>query len=372
MSVALPQPLKLEPLPVRNTAPRVRFVFLDALRGLAALGIMLHHLERYGPLREPAAQVLPDWLVAFMQGGWIGVLLFFVMSGFVTAFSLRSTQITWRFAGMHFARRLVRLGLPYAVLVVLVLLLDMVMRVLLGLPSPIDNPPTWGQIAAHAFFLQDILGYDNFSTGLWFVCIEVQFCLLLLAMLGLAQWLSRGRSRAVQSAVLLAVLLPLTAVSLVVFGVYLDLECYGFYFVAILMLGMLGYWALQGSVPRWTFWALVAGFAMRLVWAFSPDLAFAVGFGLMVYLVGCAGRLETWLAQPVFQYLGKTSYSLFLIHYPVIHVVLVCGYLLTGDRPGPAVLWNFVAIIASLVAARFFYLLVEAPANRLASRLKRA
>jgi peptidoglycan/LPS O-acetylase OafA/YrhL len=331
---------------------------------------MLHHLEKYGPLRESAAQALPEWVVTTMVYGWTGVLLFFVISGFVAACSFRSQQITWRYAGLHFVRRLVRLGVPYFTLLALVLAMDLVLRVLLGVPTPTDDAPTLGRIVAHLFFLQDILGYDNLSTGLWFVCIEVQLCLVLLALLALAQRLSRGRSPGARSGILLAVFLPLALVSLATFGRYPEYECYAFYFFSILLLGIIGFWALQGTMPRWVFWTLLAAFGLRLVLEPSLDLAIAAGCGLMIYLVGRAGGLATWLSHPVLQYLGRISYSLFLIHYPVIHVVLLVGYRLTGDRAVAAVLWEVVAIAASFVAAHLFYTLVEAPSNRLAARLK--
>ena len=372
MSVVLPQPREVAFAPLQVSTPPVRFVFLDALRGVAAIGIMLHHLEKYGPLREPAAQVLPEWVVTTMVYGWTGVFLFFVMSGFVAACSFRSHEITWRYAGMHLLRRLVRLGVPYFVLLALVLAMDLVLRVLLGLPTPTDDPPTLGRIVAHLFFLQDILGYVNLSTGLWFVCIEVQLCFVLLALAALAQRLSRGRSAAARSAIFLAVFLPLGVVSLATFGRYPEYECYAFYYFSLLLLGILGFRALQGTLPRWAFWMLLAAFGLRLAWEPSLELAIGAACGLMIYLAGRAGGLSTWLSHPVLQYLGRISYSLFLIHYPVIHVVLLLGYRLTGDRPMAAVLWEAIAIAASLLAAQLFYALVEAPSNRLASRLKSA
>ena len=91
-----------------------------------------------------------------------------------------------------------------------------------GIPSPNDPPPTAVKLVANLSFLQDILGYGSLSAGLWFVCIELQFSLLFIALLGLAQRLSPG-SRCTAEPVggrsLLVVFVPLALLSLFVFNV---------------------------------------------------------------------------------------------------------------------------------------------------------
>jgi peptidoglycan/LPS O-acetylase OafA/YrhL len=74
------------------------------------------------------------------------------------------------------------------------------------------------------------------------------------------------------------------------------------------------------------------------------------------------------------QYLGRISYSLYLIHYAVNHVVTYVGWSLLGGSPSPplAATCLAMAMASSLIAAHFLYVWVEAPSTRWAARLKSA
>ncbi|MBW4440086.1 MAG: acyltransferase family protein [Plectolyngbya sp. WJT66-NPBG17] len=73
--------------------PKVRFYFIDALRGLAALWVVLFHAHLDERL-DSLEQSLPFWIDApFFTGGSLGVAIFFVLSGFVIVHSLRNATI---------------------------------------------------------------------------------------------------------------------------------------------------------------------------------------------------------------------------------------------------------------------------------------
>jgi len=59
-------------------AQSTRIHGLDTLRSLAILGVIVFHIRGYG---DPG--ILPDWLVPVAQFGWMGVDLFFVLSGYL-------------------------------------------------------------------------------------------------------------------------------------------------------------------------------------------------------------------------------------------------------------------------------------------------
>ena len=98
MSLALPTPAasapdRVAPCAVSGTggAPpkSERLAFIDALRGLAALAVAAYHIERYGPLAEPASRLIAGPIEEVIRHGWMGVQTFYVISGFVIAYSLR-------------------------------------------------------------------------------------------------------------------------------------------------------------------------------------------------------------------------------------------------------------------------------------------
>jgi len=70
------------------------------------------------------------------------------------------------------------------------------------------------------------------------------------------------------------------------------------------------------------------------------------------------------------KYLGRISYSLFLVHYPSGWLVTNLGYHITGDHPHAALLWLALAIPASIGAAHVLHVFVETPTSKLAARLK--
>jgi peptidoglycan/LPS O-acetylase OafA/YrhL len=94
---------------------------------------------------------------------------------------------------------------------------------------------------------------------------------------------------------------------------------------------------------------------------------------LSVYVAGRLGKLGTWLNYRPVQYLGAVSYSLYLIHFPMSHVVTTMGSSLLGDSPSPIVATAILilALAVSLLAAHILYTFVEAPSVRLAARFKR-
>lgn len=347
-----------------------RLVFIDALRGLSAVMIALHHIDRYEPLTAASA-ILPDSIQFMLKEGRLAVQVFFIISGFMIARSLRRTVLTPAVMGRFSLRRLIRLGLPYWTILAAVLAMD----VLLpwgGLP-PLNAEFTAGQVASEVFFVQYILGYSSTSTGLWFICIEVQFFLLFLAMLFVVQRLRRrGPVDAAQVGwpSRLVVFVPMALLSLFLFNLSDQYHAWVVYFFGVLFLGTILCWTLDGSVPRAAFWLYILAIVVRLAVRPTMQLEVALSAAVLIYGVGRLGRLNRWLSFRWLQYLGTISYSLFLVHYPVSHVVKCIAHRLTGDTPGIALAWLGLAFALSVVAAHFFYHWVERPASQLAERLK--
>lgn len=379
-----------------------RFTALDAFRGIGALAIACFHIHRYGPLPAAADQVLPDVFQGIIDMGWMAVQMFLVLAGFVTAYSLRNVRMSWPALANFSLRRVIRLGGPYWLVVVLVTAMS-VPAIYWLRDTSLTETVSLGQFLACLFFLQDILGFGNISAGMWFVCIDLQFGLLMPLMLGAAQWLARGRARgsAADVGALLLLFLPLAIGSLFFFNTTIENDMWVYPFFFMPFLGILGWWTLEGRMPRAVFWSYVAllvlggGYQVQIAsqalassppgeveadWLYSPsapqvhviEFSTAILTGVSIYLMGRFGVLTRWFALRPLQYLGAISYSLFLIHYPVSWCVTAIGYRLTGDRPWPALGWLALALTSSIGAAHLLHRYVEAPTLRLASRLKSA
>jgi peptidoglycan/LPS O-acetylase OafA/YrhL len=213
---------------------------------------------------------------------------------------------------------------------------------------------------AHTVFLQDILGYPSLSAGLWFVAIEFQLGLMYLVILLLRDVIVRFVNTD-RDWVSLAIGWPVALVSLFYFNVDERFDMWGIYFFAQFFTGVVVYHALQRRELRFQFGLYTAVVSAALVYAWRWRLAGSLLAGIIVYVAGRRDLLVRWPNSRTLDYLGRTSYSLFLVHYPVLLVVTtVWLYLGWTSRQGAAI-GLVVAYLASLAAAELFYRWVEAP-----------
>jgi peptidoglycan/LPS O-acetylase OafA/YrhL len=203
----------------------------------------------------------------------------------------------------------------------------------------------------------------------------MQFYLLFCLLLGLAQRLAtclprrEDSKRAVGWASAL-VFFPGALASLWWFNLDHRYENWIVFFFSMFFLGSLVWWTLEGGLPPGVLWAYVILIVARLTCVWGVEIGVALWAAITIYIVGRLSHLTDWLAWGPLQYLGRISYSLYLVHYPVSHVVVWTGHKLTGESPLAACGWTAVAVALSLLAAHVLNVLVEAPTARLAARLK--
>jgi peptidoglycan/LPS O-acetylase OafA/YrhL len=94
-------------------------------------------------------------------------------------------------------------------------------------------------------------------------------------------------------------------------------------------------------------------------------LATSLAVGLLLYFSESRGVRGQWSKSGFISYLGRTSYSLFLIHFPVFIIVASVWIRLQLNSPSETLVGLGIAFVASLVAAAAFYRLVEESAARL-------
>src|SRR5262249_17683132 len=87
---------------------------VEALRGIASIGVALFHFS------DQLSTFVPQ-LIA--RVGWLGVDMFFVISGFVIPYSIASCRYSITDFPRFICRRLVRLEPPYLLSIVLVIVM---------------------------------------------------------------------------------------------------------------------------------------------------------------------------------------------------------------------------------------------------------
>jgi peptidoglycan/LPS O-acetylase OafA/YrhL len=362
--------VQAEPASESSAVPKKRLVGLDGLRGIAALFVVLHHCYLMSFPGYPAITG-PAW-AGWMIFGHIAVVVFIVLSGFSLAVSPARRE--WELGGKkRFAiRRAWRILPPYwaALAFSLVMAWSVV-------PQPGEAEPTGKSVAVFGLLLQDIFGSPSPNGAFWSIAVEAQlyivFPILLLMLRKAHALLMLGAVTAIVVAV--GVLSPVS--SLVDKLQRLTPQFAALFAAGVFAAGIL---AASDRVRRlpWQWLSLLAATpviaAMAVkgsVWAIENyywvDLA--LGPAIAMLLAAAATERPRWLVTLLntgtMRSLGSFSYSLYLIHAPIVVAVYE---LLVSPRvaPGvPALLVTLaIAVPTSVVAARLFAAVFEIPFQR--------
>jgi peptidoglycan/LPS O-acetylase OafA/YrhL len=347
--------------------PGARFTLVDALRGVAALAVVLFHAAEGNHI--PNLLAAAPWLGSLLSHGHLGVAIFFVLSGFVIAHATYLQAPTIGYLGRFMLRRSIRLDPPYwiaiAIAVAFAFLSALVVR---------DKPwpeITWDQIAAHAFYLQDILGYHQLNTVFWTLCLEVQFYFVYVVLLCVARSAPSESQYGTVTCILLAcgcsLLWPLGVIGPYVPwpGTFPTLW-HGF------LVGSLAYWAIvreQLAPAFWIFATAVAAIAVLHDSSFSLVCALTAATLVVASRTGALYKGANWRW---IQLLGLISYSLYLLHNPVTGASFRVGYMITGRSIAMEILWWLVSILACIAAAAVMYRLIEQPSIALSHKVRQS
>ncbi|WP_406043666.1 acyltransferase [Micromonospora sp. NBC_00898] len=347
---SLPRQQTVAETPVAESAPvgrRPRLLVLDGLRLGAALMVVAYHLvgDRIG-VWQPSAATAFGPLHSVATYGFLGVQLFFVISGFVICMS------AWgRSVGDFFVSRVVRLYPAYwfAVLVTA--------GVLVAVPRGADLKVR--DVLGNLTMMQEFLGIRHLDLSYWTLTVEMIFYILF------AGLVARGLTyRAV-----VAFCAIWTVASLIVpkFGnqglTNVVAAGYSSYFIAGIALYLIHrfgqnllLWSIIGlswliSITR------LPGLAQARDVSFVPTAVIVTGFFLVMAAV--ALNLFSWVKWRWVATAGAMTYPLYLIHQTV--GLAVIERLQAHLSP-----WLLItALVASLlVAAWLIHRFVERPAAR--------
>ncbi len=333
------------PSPSRNA-------LIDSVKGLACATIVAHHLAFYGPMSDSAHDIIPSVVDVLSEYGRMAVQVFLVLGGYLAAASLAPDGVLREGpAAQHIGRRFVRLIVPYAVALLVAVLAAALVRPFLEHPS-VPGEPELHQLLANALLLQDIVGEEALSAGVWYVAIDFQLfacaVLLLAALRHAPARVQRWAPGMVAAG---------GALSLLVFNRMPDQDMWAWYFWGSYSLGMCAFWAARA--PRAWAWGLgMAAVGLLALWLeFRARIAVALVAALLLLAVkrlGVAWRGADWLPR-----LGQISYSVFLVHFSVCLLVNAVVNHLWPDAPWPNLLGMVLAFGLSIAAGRLLYLRVE-------------
>lgn len=369
-----------------EAAPRVRHLgYIDGLRGASACYVVLFHMYQFASSRFVGAP--PAWWKLFrvFSYGDCGVAVFIVVSGYCLMLPVvAADDLLLRGGRLGFAeRRLRRLGPGYAAALVGSLLIVLVvpsMRHMSGDSWDVSLPAfSVGTIVSHILLVDNwrLSWRYTIDTPMWTVALEVQiYVVFVLALLPL--W-RRTVGRRPQLAV--AAVCALVAVVLTIAGLSWTQP----WMLLLFAFGMGAADAAQragGFLSGRTDWIIVPALVAvpiilqldrqgRLTFngvLFVREVAVGTVTALLLLALRRAspkgGRITLWVGR-VFSvrpltWLGEISYSLYLVHFPIIGAVALTGVYGHGlNEPENFSVIVLVGGTASVLVAAAFHRVFE-------------
>ncbi len=333
-----------------------RLPLIDLFKAVASQLIVLHHFSAYGPLAEAFGDITPDvagWLYDYAR---MAVQVFLVIGGFLAARSLAPEGRAAFGEPLHLVwKRYQRLVVPFVGALLLAMLCAAVARAWMD-DDAIPDKATLAQFFAHTLLLHNILDFDALSAGVWYVAIDFQLFALFALVLAFAR--AMAGNQPVNPAPFLV--FALAFASLFHFNLDAAWDNFGLYFFGSYALGAGAWWASDRRRPiAWlgAIWAV--GIAALLV-DFRLRIAIAVAVAMILGLGRRSGLLDRWTDFRLTAYLGRISYSVFLVHFPIYLLVSALYDRYAPDGDGPALVALLAAWASSIAAGHVFHHLVEA------------
>lgn len=364
-----------------------RMESLDGLRGIAALAVVFSHALLSQPvfwdhILGKAPNTVLAWIIGYtpIRLLWAAdkaVLLFFVLSGFVLTLPWMTGRN--RSYGSFLTSRSCRIYLPYcaAMLISAILATALAGHPVAGASDWINGYGWAGGVSEHTLPSVLLVLINQYCTWLdnptWTLVWEMRVSLIFpLLVIPVIRW---GLPGAVAAAICLWAAFAggeAADTAQPEMAAYIGDPHKMFFYAGYFLLGavMAKYRGIlsrigsagNGSVAMALF---VAGMAYWLLrWPATAEMLKIPGAILVITAAISTGPFSRWLCRPTTQWLGRVSYSLYLVHVPTI---LTMEYLLSTHLDQTTVIG--LAVLLSLLVAEVFYRGVERPAHELGKYL---
>jgi peptidoglycan/LPS O-acetylase OafA/YrhL len=317
-----------------------RISVVEALRALASISVALFHF--CNGLHSTGAHLVTRY-------GWLGVDVFFVISGFVIPLSLYGRGYGLRDFPSFLFRRLVRLEPAYLVSIAVVLVLWYASSVAPGFAGQAPNY-SFAQLASHVFYIIPLTSYQWLNPVYWSLAYEFVFYVTV----GLT--FSYLIERSVAATVVLA--FGALGLSFAIYNV-VDVRIVEFLVGALLMrLAVSDAKDIQTKA-----WLLASLVLVLFIGGIATGIAVSFGALSILFLRSVEfGRLAIFL--------GSISYSLYLIHAPIGGRVINLARRF-GEGPLYELVIVALALSASVMVAMLLHRFVEAPAMMASRKIGR-
>lgn len=362
--------------PTEKPAATRHLPYLDGLRALAALFVVLHHAVLQVDFSTAALDPILKKLIRPLYFGHYAVDLFIVLSGFCLMIPVVREGGTLKGGVLRFFKRRAWRILPayyFAVGLSLLLIWGLVGQKT-GTHWDISLPVTGKSICSHLTMMHDVVGEDfSINHVLWSIAVECRLYLFFPLLLFL--WRKLGP------------LATLSVACVVSFGLFLlCVRSLGaslhFHYLGLFTMGMFAAGLAFSGDPRlvrlrnlpWGLATVLGGFLFVAALVIGKGrgetvaafVDYAFGAFSMAFLVGTSRDLDGWLARLLgwrpLAFVGTFAYSIYLIHAPLLQVLWQYPFASLQAKPLAMFLALSTAGTFAIVAiAYLFFLAFERP-----------
>ncbi len=331
---------------------RIYFPEVDGLRAVAILSVLFFHLD-----------------FSLFTGGFVGVDVFFVISGFLITRNITEDFHNGTFSFSRFYYRRVRRLFPALLVTIFV---TFVLGVLILSPdhlARLSESLIYALLSLSNFYFHGEAGYFDTSSSFkpllhfWSLAVEEQFYLVWPAVCVFLFQLKKTKY-------LIVGLLVFGAISIVVSEYLLEEHATAVFYltpfrIAEFSIGAVCVWAINNQYKNWLYeTGLVLGLALIAVSVFTfnektsfpgvSSLVPCIGAALVI-LSGKAKYSGIILRNKPMLRIGVISYSMYLVHWPIL---IYYSYIDLVDLTS---IEKITLVLATIIFAELMYRFVEQP-----------
>ena len=367
------------------------FPALDGLRAIAILLVLARHASL--PFEAGISDSIAGaqgFIWSVLRNGWLGVDLFFVLSGFLIARTLDRERLKgWNhgFPSAYLKKRILRtFPLYYAIIVICTL------GVIPGYSVTVERPLY--EIAVHALFLQDYLG-TNILVPLWSLATEEKFYLLAPFLVAFIWRVDNAWARMGVLAMLLLASVGARALN----WALQSPDSYSAFFWQVrapfhgcldgLLVGVISFEVsripiLRRTLCRTALPVLIASMTLVVLilsadeWARPGAMAatllvipaFSMCCGTMLLAsLNITGKALTILGSRSLRFVARHSYAVYLTHYTTLGLSLEWSHQISGDTDTFVPLFVLLYLFLSFAFAIALHFAVERPFLKIKAKI---
>lgn len=363
-------------------------LYLDGLRAIAALYVMLHHgvLQYYNGADLGKVHGLEKFFTYFFFQGRLAVDLFIVLSGFCLMLPILKNGYTLKGGTLLFyKKRVIRILPPYYLAMILSLvLIQFFIGDFSGYHWDYSIPVTGKDILTHIFLIYDLFLDSGSKINHVFWSIAVEFRIYMLFPLILFLWRRIGWLFTFVAAALFCCIITALLFLLNSYVGGLNLQPPGVNpYLLLFMFGMLSAYIAFGdfkhSIKKYE---LVTYFIVSLLLYYIsfkisfkhsdnlflseiPDIIFGISCSLLLLISAKQNMfplIQNFFSKKMLVMVGSFGYSLYLIHAPLIQVItLYIVEPLKLNRIYSVLLLLVLCLLIIIPLSYLFFLLCEKP-----------